>query len=58
MPKNLDAKTVETAKPRARPYRLSDGGGLLLQVEPTGGKSWLVRFMWTCHVFMPLRLLV
>jgi integrase len=45
MPKNLDAKTVETAKPRARPYRLSDGGGLLLQVEPTGGKSWLVRFM-------------
>ena len=42
---NLDAKTIEAAKPRDRAYRLSDGGGLLLQVEITGGKSWLVRFM-------------
>lgn len=41
----LDAKTVEAAKSRAKPYRLSDGGGLLLQVETTGGKSWLVRYM-------------
>ena len=42
---NLDAKTIEAAKPRAGKYRLSDGGGLLLQVETTGGKSWLVRYM-------------
>jgi integrase len=42
---NLDAKTIEAAKPRAAKYRLSDGGGLLLQVETTGGKSWLVRYM-------------
>jgi hypothetical protein len=33
---NLDAKTVEAAKKRAAPYRLSDGGGLLLEVRPSG----------------------
>lgn len=43
--RNLDAKTIEAAKPRAGKYRLSDGGGLLLQVETTGGKSWLLRYM-------------
>jgi hypothetical protein len=31
---NLDQKTIEAAKPRARKYRLSDGGGLLLEVTP------------------------
>jgi len=32
---NLDARTVEAAKPRDVAYRLSDGGGLLLVVKPT-----------------------
>ncbi|MFN7307462.1 MAG: tyrosine-type recombinase/integrase, partial [Alphaproteobacteria bacterium] len=41
---NLDDATIKAAKAREKPYRLSDGGGLLLQVETTGGKSWLVRF--------------
>ncbi len=40
---NLDAKTIEAAKPREAPYRLSDGGGLLLLVKPTGAKIWLTR---------------
>jgi integrase len=40
---NLDAKTVEAAKPRARRYRLSDGNGLLLEINPTGAKVWLCR---------------
>lgn len=40
---NLDAKTVEAAKRRAAPYRLSDGGGLLLEVRPSGARMWLVR---------------
>jgi hypothetical protein len=43
MPGNLDAKTVEAAKPRATPYRLSDGGGLLLEVRPSGARVWLCR---------------
>lgn len=40
---NLDAKTVEAAKKRAAPYRLSDGGGLLLEVRPSGARMWLCR---------------
>jgi integrase len=40
---NLDARTVDAAKPRARRYRLSDGGGLLLEVHPTGAKVWVCR---------------
>ncbi len=40
---NLDAKTVEAAKKRVAPYRLSDGEGLLLEVRPSGARMWLVR---------------
>jgi integrase len=40
---NLDAKTVEAAKRRAATYRLSDGGGLLLEVRPSGARAWLCR---------------
>ncbi|MFN9091304.1 MAG: Arm DNA-binding domain-containing protein, partial [Alphaproteobacteria bacterium] len=40
---NLDAKTIENAKKREKPYRLSDRGGLLLQVNKSGSKDWLVR---------------
>jgi integrase len=40
---NLDARTIEAAKPRRGPYRLSDGGGLLLLIKPSGAKVWLVR---------------
>jgi integrase len=42
-PHNLDARSVETAPPRARPYRLSDRGGLLLEVKPSGAKCWIAR---------------
>ena len=40
---NLDARTIDAAKPREAPYRLSDGGGLLLLVKPSGAKVWLAR---------------
>jgi integrase len=45
MPQNLltDAK-VRNAKPREKPYKLPDGGGLLLLVEPHGAKKWRWRF--------------
>ncbi|RIV65962.1 tyrosine-type recombinase/integrase [Burkholderia pseudomallei] len=33
------------AKPRERVYRLNDGGGLALQVKPTGLKYWQFRYM-------------
>jgi integrase len=41
--KNLDVKTLDALKPRAKPYRVSDGEGLLLEVRPTGAKVWLCR---------------
>jgi integrase len=40
---NLDARTIEAAKPRATAYRLSDGGGLLMIIKPSGAKVWLAR---------------
>jgi hypothetical protein len=39
----LDALKVKALKPRDRPYRISDGAGLLLEVQPTGAKVWLCR---------------
>ena len=40
--KRLTTKAVESFK---KPGRYADGGGLYLQVGPTGGKSWLFRYM-------------
>ncbi|MGC0154621.1 tyrosine-type recombinase/integrase [Chromobacterium vaccinii] len=31
---------IRTAKPSEKPYRLSDGRGLFLEVRPTGSKFW------------------
>lgn len=39
----LDVKTIAALKPREAPYRVSDGGGLLLLVRPTGAKLWIAR---------------
>lgn len=36
----LQAKGVKSAKPKAKKYRLNDGGGLSLMVTPAGSKSW------------------
>lgn len=36
---------AKNAKPRAKPYRMSFGNGLLLDVRPSGSKAWLLRFM-------------
>ena len=33
-----------TAKPKDKPYKLSDGQGLYLEVKPTGVKAWRYRF--------------
>jgi len=36
----LTDTTIRNAKPGTKPVRLSDGGGLYLEVAPTGGKLW------------------
>lgn len=41
--KSLDTKSVNALKPRDRTYRVSDGGGLMLEVRPTGAKVWVCR---------------
>jgi len=35
--------TSDMVKELSAPGRYSDGGGLLLQISPSGGKSWLMR---------------
>jgi hypothetical protein len=38
--KPLSAKKVENAKAKEKKYKLSDGGGLFLQINPNGSKFW------------------
>ena len=40
----LNDKTVQAAKPTDKPYKLSDGGGLYLQVLKSGSKSWRLKY--------------
>ena len=36
--------TIKNAKPRAKPYKLGDTGGLFLLVQPSGGKLWRLKY--------------
>lgn len=38
-------REAEAAKPREATWRLSFGGGLLLEVKPSGAKGWVLRYM-------------
>lgn len=40
----LTDTAIRQAKPQDRPVRLTDGGGLYLLVQPTGGKLWRYDF--------------
>ena len=33
-----------TAKPREKPYKLADAGGMYLQVTPHGSKLWRLKY--------------
>jgi integrase len=45
MAKGLTVLSVESAKPRAARYEISDAGsGLYLVVQPSGAKSWALRY--------------
>lgn len=37
---------ITSAKPKAKPYRLADGQGLVLVVQTTGSKLWRVRYRY------------
>jgi hypothetical protein len=40
----LYSTTIDGAKPKAKPYKLSDGNGLHLLVNPNGSKLWRLRY--------------
>ena len=40
----LTDTAVRNAKPSTKPARLFDGGGLYLEVSPTGGKWWRLKY--------------
>ena len=42
--KPLTATQVSNAKPKANMYKMFDGGGLFLQVNPSGGKHWKMKY--------------
>ncbi|CDH32512.1 tyrosine-type recombinase/integrase [Xenorhabdus bovienii] len=40
----LTARQVDTAKPKDKPYKLADGGGLYLLVNPNGSRYWRLKY--------------
>ncbi len=40
----LNAQQIETAKPQDKPYKITDGGGLYLEVTPRGSKYWRMKY--------------
>ena len=42
--KPLTAVQVNNAKPKTTMYKMFDGGGLFLQVNPSGGKYWKMKY--------------
>ncbi len=43
-PCKLSAVAPKNAKPREKPYKLSDGGGLYLLINPNGSKYWRLKY--------------
>jgi hypothetical protein len=40
----LSDTRIRNAKPSEKPYKLADGGGLYLEIKPTGVKLWRYRY--------------
>lgn len=40
----LTDSAIKAAKPKAKPYKLTDGQGLYLEVMPTGSKLWRMKY--------------
>ena len=41
---SLNEVKVRNAKPKGKPYKISDSEGLYLQVTDTGGKLWRFKY--------------
>jgi hypothetical protein len=40
----LTELAIKSAAARDKPYKLADGGGLVLLINPTGAKWWRLRY--------------
>ena len=40
----LTDSAIKTAKPKERPYKLSDAQGLYLEITPNGSKLWRLKY--------------
>jgi hypothetical protein len=40
----LSDKAIRNSEPREKAYKLSDGGGMYLEVAPSGGEWWRLKF--------------
>jgi hypothetical protein len=43
---NLSDLAIRNAKPQDKPYKLTDGGGMFLLVQPNGGKYWRLAYRY------------
>lgn len=43
---NLTDRAIKAAKPKAKPYKLSDGLGMYLLVNPAGSKLWRFKYRY------------
>ncbi|CAB3806194.1 hypothetical protein LMG28138_05775 [Pararobbsia alpina] len=43
---NLTDLTVRNTKPKDKPYKLTDGDGMFLLVQPNGGKYWRLAYRY------------
>ena len=43
----LTAKEISQSKPRSKPWKLADGGGLYLLINPTGTRYWRYDYRFT-----------
>jgi len=42
----LTARQVDAAKPKEKPYKLADGGGLYLEVTTSGSRYWRLKYRY------------
>ena len=40
----LNARQIANTKPQEKPYKLADGGGLFLLVNPNGSRYWRLKY--------------
>lgn len=40
----LNARQIDTAKPKEKEYKLADGGGLYLLAKPNGARYWRLKY--------------